>query len=821
MEKESLSMMSNGRSAQRLRRPGVAGMRHHPLFPQASDAPARDRELAWIHITRRRDDGTIERHPRKFLAGELQSWQDVYDICGGGDYRLVATDSVPHFAAFYPPRQCEFHTLTGPQRPFCRDGQGPRRPRRQPRAIPTAAEVGSAAPAPVHAGLSTQDVARIVREAMNAQVPKSEPAPPPLTAQDVARLIGETLDARAPKPEAPPSAQDVARMVTEAVKAAIPVPPPQVVTPLDMARLTADAVKAVLAAPPPLPVVAPHDIAKVIADAVKAAMPPTPPAPARSPMVDMVAALAPIVTAIINAIVNRPVAPAPDMMGPMLRIMEMASNERIAMIAAGKDRPDSQTEMLRLMISLRERPVTAADVVALATAVRGDEGRASPVDLINLVRAANADRHPNVRLKEVAETIRLVREIRSDPAVGARSEMSELKKLFGELTKVDSAKSEDPWAPSPQTALIMPEMVATAANPSPAVVQRAESFGATMVVPGAVPAVARAAVAAPIVAPVASAPAQRPPPLASPLQPAPQAALLPVTAVEAPPAPPVARPLAPQEPTRAGEGQLDSVFKIALAGDPEQAADPAGDIGPPPSAPAARPLSPLVQSPNAQGAPQHALDTEVPLAEATSRVVVSPPPAGTTTAPSDVAEIRRLIDTFVAGHQKARERDVQSAHETSRVVVPSAPVVVPPPPAWTTTAPSDLAEITRLIDTFVAGHQRAREREVQPAEETPPVVVPPAPVVVPAPPAGTGTAPSDLAEVMRLIDTIAASHEMARESQVRRAAETPGLVVPPPSATTGSALSEISPITRLIGTISACAAPPKFTDSHSGSKLAA
>jgi hypothetical protein len=58
----------------------------HPLFPDAN------REVAFIFFRRRAADGSVERSPRTWAASQIQSWNEVFERWGGGEYKAYGTD---------------------------------------------------------------------------------------------------------------------------------------------------------------------------------------------------------------------------------------------------------------------------------------------------------------------------------------------------------------------------------------------------------------------------------------------------------------------------------------------------------------------------------------------------------------------------------------------------------------------------------------------------------------------------------------------------------------------------------------------------------
>ena len=104
------------RRRKRRREPGANF--HHPLFPVDNDAPPRKAPFVWIHLSRLRPDETVENHPQRWPAGQLKTWQDIFDIAGGGLYRIWATDDRGHYTAFYPANPSDFYDLPGPPKPF-------------------------------------------------------------------------------------------------------------------------------------------------------------------------------------------------------------------------------------------------------------------------------------------------------------------------------------------------------------------------------------------------------------------------------------------------------------------------------------------------------------------------------------------------------------------------------------------------------------------------------------------------------------------------------------------------------------------------------
>src|SRR6185503_11425201 len=80
------------------------GLLTHPLFPRAPGTKGPEtRDIRWIQIDRWDHMGRKERHPQRFSADELTSWEQIVDTWGGGTYQLAALDGTHQYVAWTPP----------------------------------------------------------------------------------------------------------------------------------------------------------------------------------------------------------------------------------------------------------------------------------------------------------------------------------------------------------------------------------------------------------------------------------------------------------------------------------------------------------------------------------------------------------------------------------------------------------------------------------------------------------------------------------------------------------------------------------------------
>src|SRR6185503_2932090 len=91
------------------------GLLTHPLFPRAPGSKGPEtRDVRWIQNDRLDHMGRKERHPQRFSADELTSWEQIVDTWGGGTYQLAALDGTNQYVGwtapndkFFSPEACK------------------------------------------------------------------------------------------------------------------------------------------------------------------------------------------------------------------------------------------------------------------------------------------------------------------------------------------------------------------------------------------------------------------------------------------------------------------------------------------------------------------------------------------------------------------------------------------------------------------------------------------------------------------------------------------------------------------------------------------
>jgi hypothetical protein len=91
----------------------------HPLFPRADGSPE-DADIRYVSFLRR-VDGALKHCPEDIPTNEVQSWDQVWDWWGGGDYQAIAK-TANHQVIRHAPGKAEWMSLDGPPRPLVKRG---------------------------------------------------------------------------------------------------------------------------------------------------------------------------------------------------------------------------------------------------------------------------------------------------------------------------------------------------------------------------------------------------------------------------------------------------------------------------------------------------------------------------------------------------------------------------------------------------------------------------------------------------------------------------------------------------------------------------
>lgn len=109
----------------------------HPLFAPGDDEEEETEppDIQEIHI-QRKENGKYVTAPRTFLAGELQSLNQIHSEFGGGEYQLIGRDSRKII------RRRVIHILPGPHKPMFEEEAQPAKPAATAPTNPMAAMMG-------------------------------------------------------------------------------------------------------------------------------------------------------------------------------------------------------------------------------------------------------------------------------------------------------------------------------------------------------------------------------------------------------------------------------------------------------------------------------------------------------------------------------------------------------------------------------------------------------------------------------------------------------------------------------------------------------
>ena len=141
MHPEDGSQGQPGHGFEPPRRPTYEG---HPLFPRADGSPE-DADIRYVSFLRR-VDGVLKHCPEDIPRDQVQSWDQVTDWWGGGDYQAIAKTE-NHVVIRHYPNKAEWVSLDGEPLPLVK--RGPRQAaaahaRRAPEAAEAAQPAGLA-----------------------------------------------------------------------------------------------------------------------------------------------------------------------------------------------------------------------------------------------------------------------------------------------------------------------------------------------------------------------------------------------------------------------------------------------------------------------------------------------------------------------------------------------------------------------------------------------------------------------------------------------------------------------------------------------------
>jgi hypothetical protein len=96
---------------------GPRGLAPHPLFPRRDRSPE-DRDIRFVTFRRRLPNGRIEHCPEDIPAHEIQSWAQVTEVWGGGEYQVIGKDQLRQEVACHPLQNGEWILFNQEIRPF-------------------------------------------------------------------------------------------------------------------------------------------------------------------------------------------------------------------------------------------------------------------------------------------------------------------------------------------------------------------------------------------------------------------------------------------------------------------------------------------------------------------------------------------------------------------------------------------------------------------------------------------------------------------------------------------------------------------------------
>src|SRR5262249_14109737 len=91
----------------------------HPLFPREDGTPE-DADIQFVSFLRRTPVAGVKHCPLDFPAAEIQSWEQVVDFWGGGDYQAIAKDKHHRVIRHYP--KLTWQSFEGEPKPLVKPG---------------------------------------------------------------------------------------------------------------------------------------------------------------------------------------------------------------------------------------------------------------------------------------------------------------------------------------------------------------------------------------------------------------------------------------------------------------------------------------------------------------------------------------------------------------------------------------------------------------------------------------------------------------------------------------------------------------------------
>ena len=99
--------------------------RPHALFPRAAGSGPEDRDIQFVGLQRKYSPAAakkagfkVEYCPREFPADELTDWAAVYELFGGGAYKVCAKDSSRHILCWAPHGEGNWYVMSGRSKPL-------------------------------------------------------------------------------------------------------------------------------------------------------------------------------------------------------------------------------------------------------------------------------------------------------------------------------------------------------------------------------------------------------------------------------------------------------------------------------------------------------------------------------------------------------------------------------------------------------------------------------------------------------------------------------------------------------------------------------
>ena len=128
--------------------PRAPAPRPHALFPRASGSEPENRDIRFVGIQRKlapadakKAGHKIEHSPRDFPADELPDWAAVFDLFGGGAYKVCAKDGHGCILCWAPGGDRAWYVMSGRSKPLAEEDE-------EEAPIPPSAPAPAAPPAP-------------------------------------------------------------------------------------------------------------------------------------------------------------------------------------------------------------------------------------------------------------------------------------------------------------------------------------------------------------------------------------------------------------------------------------------------------------------------------------------------------------------------------------------------------------------------------------------------------------------------------------------------------------------------------------------------